>query len=111
MTKKLNHCQQIEVLYTLWEGFLSARFDNIANLDPKIAKITAIMFFESIIKPRLDELKETGQRMEDGNIRRKVCMENTRLSKNLTLEEYYQKEKPKMKKVMEEQKKHNSEKA
>jgi hypothetical protein len=107
----LNHCQQVQALEKLLQGFLSARFDNIANLDPKVANMTATAFVNEIIMPRLEILKQTGQKMEDGlRMRKKIMslsndyLEFADLKGNKTmipgkgnLEEYYQKEKPRLK--------------
>lgn len=88
---QLNHCQQIEALEVLLQGFLSARFDNIVDLDPKVAKMSATAFINEIILPRLELLRQTGQKMEDGLRIRKVIMTLK------GLEEYYQSEKGKLK--------------
>jgi len=110
--RNLNHCQQVDALEALFKGFLCARFDNIANLDPKLAKMTAEAFFKEVIKPRLKQLKDTGQRMEDGLFIRKTIMQLSNDCLEFTdkngktfyvkgkgnLEEYYQDQKPKLKK-------------
>jgi hypothetical protein len=109
-----NHCNQVEAIKALLNGFLSARFDKIVNLDPKVAEMTARTFFNSIIEPRLDKLMETGQRMENGlRIRQGImAMSNNYLelvdsdgNKTITsgkgsLEQYYQAKKSKLKKSL-----------
>jgi hypothetical protein len=87
----LNHCEQIQILDGLLRGFYSSKFDNIINLDKEVSKLTAEAFYEQVLKPRLDELKETGERMETGLFRRKTVMELTNLSPTENLEEKYQK--------------------
>jgi|GEM_PF-5492106 len=110
--EKLSHCDQLKIIETLLEGFLSARFDNIANLDSEIAEMTATDFFRDYIEPSLKELKETGQRMEDGlTMRRSVMsmstdyLETTDINgKNIiipgNLEKYYQENKIQLKKSL-----------
>jgi hypothetical protein len=107
----LNHCQQVQALEKLLQGFLSARFDNIANLDPKVAKMSATAFVNEIIMPRLELLRQTGQKMEDGLYIRKTIMQLSNdylefddlkgkkimIPGKGNLEEYYQKEKPRLK--------------
>jgi len=85
-----NHCQQIQILDRLLEGFFSSKFDNILNLDKKVAELTATAFYKQVLKPRIDELKKTGERMEEGLVKRKVLMELTKLSPTENLEEKYQ---------------------
>jgi hypothetical protein len=111
---KLNHCQQVEIIKRLLQGFLSARFDNIANLNKEVANMAATAFLTKIILPRLELLKQTGQDMEDGlTIRRAIMkmsndyLEFTDLKGKKTmiegkgnLEEYYQKEKAQFKKSL-----------
>jgi len=89
--QQLNHCQQVEALEKLLQGFLSARFDNIAGLDPKVANMTATAFVNEIVLPRLELLRQTGQKMEDGLKIRKTIM----VIKDL--EDYYQSEKANLK--------------
>ena len=89
---QLNHCQQVEAIEHLLQGFISARFDNIADLDPKVAKMTATAFVNEIILPRLELLRQTGQKMEDGLRIRKAIMSLK------GLEDYYQSEKEKLRK-------------
>lgn len=95
----LNHCQQIEALEHLLQGFLSARFDNIAGLDPKVANMSATVFVNEIILPRLELLRQTGQKMEDGLRIRKTIMTLK------GLEDYYQSEKGELKKSLTKTKK------
>jgi len=111
---KLNHCQQVEIIKRLLQGFLSARFDNIANLDKEVANMTATAFLTKIILPRLELLKQTGQDMEDGLTIRRAIMsmsndylefadlkgKKTMVKGKGNLEEYYQKEKIKLKKSL-----------
>lgn len=111
---KLSHCQQVEALEVLLQGFLSARFDNIANLDKKVAKMTATAFVNKVIIPRLELLRQTGQNMEDGLTIRKAIMANSNDYLEFTdlggkktiipgkgnLEDYYQNEKEKLKKSL-----------
>lgn len=88
--KNLNHCQQIEALNVLIKGFFVARFDNISNLDKSVAKMTAETFYEQVLKPRLENLKHTGQRMENGLTRRKKFMESVIVKGSKSSEEHYQ---------------------
>ena len=108
------HCNQVEAIRVLLNGFLSARFDNIASLDPKIAKMTATTFFNDIMGPRLDLLMETGQKMEDGLFLRQAVMSASNDYLEFTdlagkkimipgkgnLENYYQASKSKLKKAL-----------
>jgi len=90
MPEKQNHCQQVQALDKLTQGFFSSKFDNILRLNKEVAELTSQEFYRQILKPRLDELMETGERMELGLIKRKEVMER-RPCGGISLEEYYQK--------------------
>jgi hypothetical protein len=103
MIKKLNHCEQIEVLDTLIKHFFSPKFDKIKDLNNEMAKMTAESFYNQVLKPKLNLLKETGQKMENGLRLRKKLMGLSNLSNNInlpTLENYYQKHKKKWQKKL-----------
>jgi len=112
--EKLNHCNQLDAIEILLKGFLCSRFDELLKNNPTISEITSEIFFNDIIKPRLEALKETGQRMEDGLTMRRSIMsmstdylETTDINgKNIiipgkgNLEKYYQENKIKLKKSL-----------
>lgn len=115
----MNHCQQIQALKVLMKGFFSAKFDRIIDLDKEAAKMTAESFFETILEPALDKLKEMGVRMEDGLTVRKSVMgitnnylefkgfdgEGFMVKGKENLEEYYQREKEKLKETLRNKRK------
>jgi hypothetical protein len=103
--KKQFHYQQTEALERLMKYFFSSEFDDIKDLDPDMAKMSATVFFNKTLKPRLDELKETGQKMEDDLTLRKMVMLSQITVTGEDFESFYQRVKPELKEKLKEDRK------